>query len=67
MSQKSQILAHLMEGKTINPLQSLDLFGCRALNSRISELRNDDGWTIKDRRLNLPSGSFVYEYYMEGS
>ena len=39
-SQLSRIKAHLLAGKTITPLEALNLFGCLRLAPRISNLRN---------------------------
>ena len=41
MSQCEQILSELQAGRTITPLQAFERFGCLALHSRISELRNE--------------------------
>lgn len=38
-SQNNQILGHLQTGKTLSPLQALDLFKCMRLASRINELK----------------------------
>ena len=47
-SQNEAILAHLERGHSITPLEALRRFGCFALNSRISQLRNDRGFDIDD-------------------
>lgn len=39
MSHEDLILAHLKSGKTITPLEALNLFGCFRLSGRILELR----------------------------
>lgn len=44
-SQKEMVITHLKENKTINPLQSLDMFGCFRLAAVIFELKQD-GYTI---------------------
>ena len=41
MSQKLQILSHLKSGKTITPIEALNLFGCFRLGARINDLRNE--------------------------
>lgn len=38
-SQTNLILGHLQKGKTLNPLQSLNLFGCFRLGARIYDLK----------------------------
>ena len=40
-SQNSRILRHLMMGKTLNPLQALNLFGCFRLASRICDIKKE--------------------------
>lgn len=39
MSQAEQILAYLITGATLTPLDALQRFGCLALHSRAAELR----------------------------
>lgn len=39
MSQKQKILNHLLEGKTLTPLEALQKFGCFRLGARIFDLR----------------------------
>ena len=39
MSQENLILNHLQQGKTITPLESLQLYGCFRLGARIMELK----------------------------
>ena len=38
-SQNERILDHLIQKKTINPLQALNLYGCFRLSSRIFDLK----------------------------
>lgn len=38
-SQNNQILGYLQTGKTLSPLEALDLFKCMRLASRVNELR----------------------------
>lgn len=44
-SQNSRILKFLMTGKTLTPIQALNLFDCFRLSARISNLK-DDGFPI---------------------
>jgi len=46
MSQKEMILDHLIDGKSITPLESLELFGVMRLSGRILELRKE-GYNIR--------------------
>lgn len=42
LSQCDRILQHLQSGKTINPKQAWDLFGCYRLGARIHDLRKQN-------------------------
>ena len=52
-SQNERILDHLIEKRTINPLQALSLYGCFRLSARIFDLKergiNIEKHTEKDR------------------
>ncbi len=52
-SQNESILDHLIEKRTINPLQALQLYGCFRLSARIFDLKergiNIEKHTEKDR------------------
>ena len=39
MSQEKQILKHLQSGRSITPIEALELYGCLRLASRIANLR----------------------------
>ena len=39
MTQTDQILAHLKSGKSITPLEALDLYGCFRLGARVFGLK----------------------------
>ena len=39
LSQCDRILIHLQSGKTINPLQELNLYNCLRLSARIYDLK----------------------------
>lgn len=41
MTQTDQIRAHLLEGKTLSPLEALNEYGCLRLAARIDELRKE--------------------------
>ena len=66
-AQVRQIEAWLLKGKTLTSLEALHLFGCMRLASRISDLRLKFGYqdTIKVRKITLPSGKRVAQYYFE--
>lgn len=40
-SQKDRIKAHLLSGKSISPLEALNLYGCFRLGARIWDLRHE--------------------------
>lgn len=63
-SQKSKILAHLKEGKTITPLPALYLYGCFRLAAIIHLLRND-GYNISTTRIRTKKGKYVAQYKLE--
>jgi hypothetical protein len=46
MTQNKHILSHLEIGKTITPIEALNLFGSFRLGARIKDLR-DMGYAIK--------------------
>lgn len=55
MSQTESILNHLRSGKTLTPLESLELYGCFRLSGRIMELRQEgynivNEWETKGRK-----------------
>lgn len=50
-SQCFRILEWLRAGKTITPLQAMQMFNCYVLHSRIAELRAA-GWDVKCRLVN---------------
>ena len=59
--QNQQILAHLQEGKTITPLEALDLFGVFRLAARIHDLR-EAGFPIECDKVEVGGGKSVARY-----
>ncbi len=47
-SQNAEILSYLRQGRTITSLQARKMFGTIALNSRISQIRNNMKVEVKD-------------------
>ena len=45
-SQNIKIVKHLLSGKSITPMEALNLYGCFRLAARISDLR-DKGYNIR--------------------
>ena len=66
MSQNARILSHLKEGKTLTPLEALDLFGCFRLSGRIQDLEAE-GHKIESKLIELPNGKRVSQYRMISS
>ena len=48
-TQRAQIRAHLEAGRSITPLEALDLYGCYRLGARIHELKGE-GLSILSER-----------------
>lgn len=46
---KRQLLAYLMTGKRITPLEALQHFNCFSCSQRLGDLRRDDGIPIQSR------------------
>jgi len=63
-SQCEKILIHLQVGKSINPIQALNLYGCFRLGARIYDLKKA-GLEI-DSRLVHENGVQYAEYSIRG-
>jgi hypothetical protein len=61
-SQCGQILEHLQSGKTITPLEALNMFGCFRLGARCWDLKKT-GYDIKTRMAEKNGKRFA-EYYL---
>lgn len=59
-TQKEAILRHLQSGKTITPLEALNLYGCFRLSARIWDLRNE-GYVIRSE--NVKQGKKTFSSY----
>lgn len=69
MTQNESILEHLKSGKTITPLEALDLFQCLRLASRINDLKpivkeEGEGCEIKKIMAKISSGKKVAKYFL---
>ena len=62
MTQTDQILAHLQSGKSITPIDALNLFGCFRLGARILELRKE-GFDIETEMIHENGKTFA-KYYL---
>lgn len=64
-SQQEKVLARLMEGKSITPLEALRDFGCFRLGARIFNLRKQ-GYNIVSRTVVASDGKKFSEYSLIG-
>lgn len=60
-SQCANILQHLQSGKSINPLQALNQYGCFRLGARIYDLKQG-GYSIDSRIVRTENGKKYAEY-----
>ena len=63
-SQRSAILALLLQGNSLTSLDALNYVGCFRLAARISELRNQFNYPIKGRWVTSGEKRFM-EYYID--
>ena len=64
---KAQLLAHLMTGAKITPLEALQRFNCLSCSQRLGDLRRDNSIPIQSRFITTPTGKKVKEYWLEPS
>ena len=62
-SQKTTILAHMREHRTITALDALAKHGCFRLAARIKDLR-DDGHQIHTESIEISKGKHIAEYVL---
>ena len=60
-SQKAKILAYMMEGNSITPLEALERFQSFRLGARIADLK-EDGWPIEIKWVVTNTGKRVKSY-----
>lgn len=65
MSQSCQILAHLKSGRSITPIEALELYGCFRLAGRIKDLR-DAKFEIETEMVNENGKTFA-KYSMKSN
>ncbi len=67
-SQKADVKAHLLSGKTITQKECTDLYGAQRLAALIFDLKHDDKMEIKKNMLSVPTrhgrNSRIAEYYI---
>lgn len=62
-SQKSLIKKWLQSGRSLTPIQALELFGCFRLSARIGNLK-DEGIDVKTKDVTINDKRFTL-YYLE--
>jgi hypothetical protein len=62
-TQNQQIIAYLMSGRTLTPLEALDRFGCLRLGARIWDLKKR-GFDIKKETVES-NGKHYASYYWQ--
>jgi hypothetical protein len=63
-TQQTQIIDYLKTGKTLSPLECLDMFGCMKLATRIGELKKQ-GFNIgSEWRQDFNTNKKWKEYYL---
>ena len=63
VSQSDAILEHLKSGKSINPIEALNLYGCFRLGARILDLRRE-GYEIETETVHT-NGKHFAKYRMK--
>lgn len=63
-TQEDRILAHLESGRSITPLEALNLYGCFRLGGRIYDLKKR-GIKIEKRMVETTGGAHVACYRLE--
>lgn len=63
-SQKARILAYMMEGNSITPLEALERFQSFRLGARIADLK-EDGWPIESKWVVTNTGKRVKSYFVD--
>lgn len=64
LSQNARIAAYLRSGKSITPIEALNLFGCFRLGARIADIKEKYGMEIESGRVTTDSGKRVAQYRM---
>jgi hypothetical protein len=64
MTQTEAILAHLLSGKSITPLDALNEYGCFRLGARVLDLRKE-GYNIETEIIH-ENGKHFARYWLAG-
>ena len=62
-SQTDRILDYLLTGKSITPLEALDLFGCFRLGARIADIKGR-GYLVYSEFVTVGNGKKVKRYHL---
>ena len=62
-SQTDRILDYMLSGKSITPLEALDMFGCFRLGARIADIKAK-GYIVYSEFVTTPSKKKVKRYYL---
>ena len=62
-SQANKVLAYMMQGNSITPLEALRLFGSMRLSAIIFVLR-DRGYNIQSERVKTENNKWVTQYHI---
>lgn len=63
--QTKQILNYLLSGKSITPIEALNLFGCFRLGARIWSIKHELGYPVKSEPFRTGTGKIVAKYSIE--
>lgn len=61
-SQRERILAYLLSGKTLTPMQALKRFGCFRLSARIWSLKGKPDYYLIESKIVEINGKRVAKY-----
>lgn len=64
ISQNDSILAYMLNGNRITPIEALNIFKCFRLTSRICDLKQR-GFDIKKEFVKVNSGKKVMSYWID--
>lgn len=65
-SQNNQILNYLMKGKTLTPIEALQMFGSFRLAARVYQLKNL-GHPIVSEKITVANGQHIASYSIDFS
>lgn len=62
-SQKARILAYMLAGNRITPIEALEKFGSFRLGARIADLR-EEGWNIQSQFVTTSTDKRIKQYWI---